>query len=435
MNRCSNLLLHQATTVCLLACLFGADASLAQSEPAAIAAAPTTPAPDLSALKTQIEAAAGLPEEVKARALEVYERAVQAVADGDRAMSEHAALQSRIDSAPARIAALREQLENPPAPAEIPADSNVGELQALGSQMQADFQATLDAVTKHETEKAEFVQGTNSLVETIVKKERGLRSIGEKLAAPPATNEPAVVQDAGRAYLSARKRFGEIELNSIRLRAFNTDLLIELISRERDAALARVSVFEAQLQRVDELLQSAREKIARAGRWEAALALASSADLPEPVAAVAKRNSDLKVELQDLLGQEAALNAALRDANSRLRQLRGSLTTLRERVATYGASRAIGRFLQRRLKQLPSALDYRKQARERRDAFTEVTDRRIDVDDRRQALYDIDSRVDAIVAPTKPARDAADADAIRKQAAELLKIERDTLTDLSRAYD
>jgi small-conductance mechanosensitive channel len=419
----------------LFACLFAADASLAQSDTAGTVAAPATPAPDLSALKTQIEAAADLPEDDKARALDYYARTVQAVADGDRAVSEYGALQSRIDSAAARIAALHQQIENPPAPAEIPADSSVEKLQALGSQMKADFQATLDAVNKLEAEKAEFVQGSNSLVETIVEKERGLRRIGEKLAAPPAVDEPAVVRDAGRAYLRARQRFEEADLKTIRLRAFNADLLFELISRERDAALARVSVSEAQMQKVDELLQSAREKKARAGRWEAALALASSADLPEPVAAVAKRNSDRKVELQKLLGQEAALNAALRDANSRLRQLRGNLTTLRERVATYGASSAIGRFLQRRLKKLPSVLDYHKQARIRRDAFTEVTDRRIDVEDQREALSDIDSRADAVVASIEPAPDAADTDKIRKQTAELLKVERDTLRDLGQAYD
>jgi potassium efflux system protein len=418
----------------VLASLLIPAIALGQSEVPTSQAAPPAILPDLEAARQKIEADTTLPKDLQTKALELYEQAEKAAAEAEQIASETRALQSRIDAAPARIAALREHLEKEPPPFALPTGVGIEELQTLGSQKGAELQAARDMARQHQEARTALAQASTTLLDQFVELERNVRRLDDELATPPAAGEPSILQAARRDLLIARRMRAQALLDEHRLRTFNHDLLVELANREQDAAFAQVTLLESQLRELDSLLESERELAAQRERREAAATLAATADLPQAIATIAEKNAEYTADIARLVQRENALNEALRDAAQLIRELDQNLLTLRERVATYGASQAIGRLLQRRLHLLPSTLEYRQRARQRQKEIAEVINKRIDVEDQRRLLSRVETEVDVVMASIPPEQVVSNEKALRERATELLSSKRDTLAALHDAY-
>jgi potassium efflux system protein len=419
---------------CVLAGLLIPAIASGQAEESGSQEAPPAALPDLEAAKQKIEKDTDLPKDLQAKALELYERAEKAAAEAKQVESENQALQNRVDAAPARIAALREQLDQPPAPWAPPTDAGIEELQTLVSQKGAELLAARDAASGRKDAKTALEQASTTLLDRFVELERSVRRLDEELAAPPAAAEPPILQQARREFLIARRMRQQALLGGHRLRTFNHDLLVELASREYEAALAQFTLLESQSRELDRLLQVQREVAAQKEQWEAAATLATTAELPQPIATIAEENAEFKADIARLIERENLLNEELRDAGRLIRELDENLLTLRERVDLFGASQAIGRLLQRRLHLLPSTLEYRQRARQRNKEIAEVLSERIDIEDQRRILSEVETEVDAVMASIPPEQVASNEKALRDRTTELLTSKRDTLTDLHDAY-
>ncbi len=423
----------------MLACLV-AGLLIPSIAPAQTGAADSKPAPaaasrDPAAARQQVEQDTTLTADIKAKVLELIEQAETAASQAEKLRSENDLLQKRIDSAPSRIVELRQQLDNPPAPEPLPSGASIETLQSLISQKRAEFLAARDAADRYQAEKAELVRAASTLLADYVERERSVQRLNEQLNAAPAPGEAPILQQARRGFLTARKALEESTLEAHRLRTFNHDLLVELITRELDVALARASALEAQVKELDQLLQREREDVARVDRLEATATLATTAELPEAIAKIAGKNAELKADIESAIERENTLNESLRSAAQLLRELNDSFSTIRERVSTYGASQAIGRLLQRRLNLLPSTLEYRQRARQRQGEISDVINRRIDIEDERRTLSDVDTGVDSLMASIPPEEVESKSQELRERAMELLRSKRDTLTDLHDAYN
>ena len=134
------------------------------------------------------------------------------------------------------------------------------------------------------------------------------------------------------------------------------DILVELATREHEAAIARVTPIQKELRALDRLLQDRRESLAREQRAQVAETVATM-DLPAGVVAIALETEELNAEIAKVIELESALHDEILRRGELVRELFESFSRIRERVATYGASQAIGRLLQRRLNRAAHAFE------------------------------------------------------------------------------
>ena len=161
-----------ARMLCLLACLFVVTGSWGQS-------AQTDPAPaaglsDLDARMERIQADPDLPQATKALIIELYQRARESAALIRQSAEELSAINQLVASAPEKIEALGEELQEPSPVDEISAYATVDELKTLVSRKQAEMLVARDALKALEAASAELAQSENTLVDAFAERERNL---------------------------------------------------------------------------------------------------------------------------------------------------------------------------------------------------------------------------------------------------------------------
>ena len=398
-------------------------------------AAPTLD--DIQSERKAVEGNAELGEDVRAKALELYDRAAQALKQYEETTAATNALAARIEQGPARIAEIRKQLENPRPPAETRApaqDMSTEKLEAAVNEARAASTVARDALNEKEAAVAALAQSGKAIVEDYVSRERSLGKVTDELRAPPVADVPPAVSKARKTFLSARRALEQAELTRLRRRNSSYDLLVELTTLERDLAAAEVARIQDRRTLLEEALQKRREADALAGRLQAQEAIVASAELPPRIAAIAEEIAALKSEQVSVIEKEKNVNDALRDVARRYREIQDRFQSMRERIATYGASQALGRLLQKRLEKLPSPRELRRFARERQDEIARATDRRIEVEDQQQQVIKAETEVETILASIEPPPPPEKLQSLRDQTSELVRAQRETLSELDKVY-
>jgi potassium efflux system protein len=399
---------------------------------------PAAPSVDeIQAMRKSVEENTELAEDARTRAVELYDRAAEAMAQSAEVAAKTSALVTRIEKGPARIAELRAELAAPRPPAEtpaVPAAASIEELVAAANEKRAEYTVARESLNDREAALGALATSGKAIVEDYVARERSLAKIVEEERAPPPIDAPPAVVEARKTYLAARRSLEQAELSWLRRRNASYDMLVELATLERDAAAAKLAQIQDQRTALEQAVQVRRENDARVGSREAEAAITAAAELPPPIAAIAKQTSALQKDLVTVVEREKNVNASLRDVARRYREIQDRFQAMRERVAIYGASQALGRLLQKRLEKLPSSRELRGSARERRGEIARVTDRRIEVEDQQQQLSNAEAEVDSILASIEPAPEPAQLQALRAKTVELVRVQRETLAELDRAY-
>jgi potassium efflux system protein len=416
-----------------------AATGFAQTQPSAEAPAAAAQAPLIEAKKKGLDEDNQLTPEAKAKAQELYDRAESAIEQTKAAQAKLAELTQRIEAAPGRVAELRKALETADAATAaedttLPEDTSVEQIQALLSEKQAQLGVARDELKGLETSLSQLVTSGSAIVKEWVDREKSMRQLAEEAETPPPPDELPVVLEARKTYLAARRQLEQTELNALQLRARNYDLLVEVTTLERDAKAVEVARLQKQSRALSEALQTKREIDARAAVREAEATRAESAQLPQPVAAVAERNAELQSELEQVIGEEEAVSDDLSDVAQRYRATESELASLRERVRTYGASQAVGGLLQRSLERLPSIRKQRGRTRKLREEIARATDRTIELTEERQSFGALDSRIESVLATVGATVKPAELEPLRVKTTELLTTQRNVLAELERTY-
>jgi len=383
------------------------------------------------------EADSELAEDVQAKALEFYDRAAEALGQTKGVGAETAALAARLEEGPARVAEIRELLKSPRVAIQsvVPAsDTTVEELQAAVNEKRAASTVAQDILHQKEAALASISQSGKVIVEEYVARERSLGKIAEEARAPPAADTPPALARARSTYLDTRLALEYAEFEQLKRAYGSYDLLTELATLERELAAANAEAIADQRQALEEALQKRREIDARAERWEAVAAMSDTAQLPSEIAAIAEETAKLKTELLTVIERERDVSETTRAVSRRYRDIQDRFQIVRERIATYGASQALGRLLQRRLENLPSPREQQGFASERRRELVRATDRRIEVEDALQQIGDTDARVAALLSTIEPAIDPEVEGILQSQATNLVEAQRDTLVELDQTY-
>ena len=384
-----------------------------------------------------VEADANLAEDLKSSTLDFYDRALRALEAADAVAADLAGLEAEIATANEQIAALRERLGTPADPVaelDVSPEATLEELQTLANEGRADLRIAREHLKEREALLSELTVAGAAYSEQLAERERQLRRTVADLRAAAPANESAALLEARQMFLRANQRLQENQIAFIRRGLGSYDTLVQLYTLKRDAAAADLGMLEPQMAALEALLQERREDRARAAREKAEVLQTAAAMLPEAVAVLAKENTNLRTELEELTRAASEVAESLRTAERRAASLESDLGATRERVEAVGASEAIGRLLRRRLARLPSSDDYRRQTRKHQSEISRATDRRIDVEEAQRALADPNQQAESILASVGPELERFDADWLRTQTHQLLTARLATLAELHQEY-
>ena len=397
------------------------------------------PGSTLESRRAAAEADPALPTDVRTRVLDLYTRAVDERTRSSAAAAETAALTRRIETASARIEALHAALGATPADLsetalEI-AQLSPQQLAARVRDRQQALASAREALTAHERELAALIALGPTLSQDNAQRQASLRTLRENAQAPAAGDETPAARDARAAFEEARAARLQAEIERTDLQLANYEILVRLATLERDVLAREVPVLDSEREALVQQVEARRTDEARAARESATRTKVETASLPGAIAALAADNANLRTELEQVTIDSNKRAEQLRAIERRVSELDTELASIRERVSAVGPSDAIGRLLRRRLQSLLEATADQRRLDASENALVHATDRRIDLDEQRRDLGDLQASVDALLASLSPTEQAAhDPEELRRETNMLLRAKRITIEELQEAY-
>lgn len=427
------------TAAVLAAALAFSASAPAQELPDAVPADSESIIATLESRRATAESDAALPADAKSRVLDLYTRAIDERAQARDVRAEIAALTQRLRQAAARIEALQQipdaQPAAPEAIARAAAQLSPEDLTARVRDREQALATARQALTVREQELTALTALGPTLSGDNAQRQSALRALREAAQAPPPDAELPSARDARIAYEEARAERLQTAIERADLQLANYETLLRLATLERDAMAREVPQLDAEREALVHEVEARRAEAARAAREDAALTEAASASLPAAVATLAADNATLRTELEKVTIDSGRVAEQLRATERRVSELDTELASIRERVSAVGATDAVGRLLRRRLQYLLAASAGQRQVGARENEIVRATDRRIDLDEQRRELTDLQASAEKVLGAVSDAeRAGVDAAALREQTDSLLRAKRTTIEALQEAY-
>lgn len=393
---------------------------------------------DIQSAIAAIEADSALPDSAKTTALDLYDQAIASVEEARRLDSENANLAARVESAPDRIAEIREGLVTPVRPTRRPdeyAAFPIEEIEQLVRQGEAALETARLALQEHERTLADILAAEATLGDDIADRTSRLRSLQQDLEAAAPVDEPAALIEARGLTLAAQRRLRQAEIRLFEQQLSSHDRLVELEGLERDLAADEVARLEAELETLRTVADQKRRVAASTGIAAAEAARAELGTLPEPFRPFAERiveqNVRLRAELEEVVRKEAQVSQRLRSTEQESIRIASDFESTRRRVEVVGSTASVGRMLRRQLAALPSLEGYRRSATQRREEIDGVTDRQLDLEEQRRQLSDPAQRIDEVLFSAGPGSPELDVEEETRQLLQhLLLAQRESITEL-----
>tara|TARA_R110002074_G_scaffold170005_2_gene331927 strand:- start:57615 stop:61106 length:3492 start_codon:yes stop_codon:yes gene_type:complete len=268
------------------------------------------------------------------------------------------------------------------------------EIEASYSELQARQKKYSDALTF-------LLEAGGNNGETIIGLSKRVDEINKALAEPSAQTAPTALTEARKDALLAKR---EQYRNQLKLKQFMLDkrgILSKLYSLERDLATRKIAQLQPILDKLRAMQQQYRQASASRVTKQAEIIQQSVLDLPAPIRRIADETVKVSNELQELIRQQTTTMKRLNSSAQNLEQIKQQALEARQRVETVGNSEAIGRMLQKRAAELPSLGSYRRGTNKRLAEINRMTDRQIDIDERRRELMDPEQMIEGVLIDVK----------------------------------
>ncbi|MGD1974485.1 MAG: hypothetical protein PVG73_10485, partial [Desulfobacterales bacterium] len=191
------------------------------------------------------------------------------------------------------------------------------------------------------------------------------------------------------------KLTAEIRLNETRQSSYN--LLVELLSTERDVAQKRVESREKMFKSWQVEVQKRRQQEAVQTREEAQDAIVEVPLMPKIVQDQFDLNIQLSTELEKITRYETDLAKELAGYQSRLKALEAEFETAKKRVESAVLTAAIGLALRQQRLNLPGADEYIAGSETRQIKMSEISERQIELDLLLRELSDPKALADSVI--------------------------------------
>lgn len=431
--------MHAGAAAVLAAALLYSAGAPAQEPIDAVPASGASTIATLESRRTAADSDTALPADVKSRVLDLYTRAIDERAIARDVRAEIAALTQLLAQAGARIEALQRTPDVQPAdPTEIARQATRLSPEELAARVRDREQALAtarQALTAREQELTALTALGPTLSAENAQRQAALRALRESAQAPPPDAELPSARDARIAYEEARVARLQAEIERADLQLANYETLLRLATQERDATAREEPRLDTEREVLVHELEARRTEAARAAREDAVLTEAASASLPPAIAALAADNAKLRTELEKITIDSGRVAEQLRATERRVSELDTELASIRERVSAVGATDAVGRLLRRRLQYLLAASAGQHKVGASENEIVRATDRRIDLDEQRRELTDLQASAEKVLGAVDEAGGATlDAAALRAQTNALLRAKRTTIEALQQAY-
>jgi potassium efflux system protein len=359
----------------------GADAEQKNPAPSAPPSPTAVTIEELQSRRSAIESMAEIDAAAKTQSLKYIDQAIAYVEMANNAGRKEHELSEIVQTAPARLKILQDELKKP-----VAEDKNVAlqarqmsklELEQQLQQKEAAWtaaQSRLDDWNKRLTDEKAAINQTAEKIETLASR---LTEVQTELEA---------ISDADKSDISNYTRFqslqseekyltAEIQFNELRNRSHN--LLVELFRTERHVAQKALDVKERILRSWQAEVQQHRQQEAAEASREAHEAVVEDSLLPRIAREQLDINLQLSNELEKVTREEADLASLYESHQSRLKVLQEQFETAQKRVSLAELTDTIGLALRTQRLNLPKAGEYVSDSDERQIRMGEINERMI----------------------------------------------------------
>lgn len=387
----------------------------------------------------EIEAATDLDEKAKAELLKTCHDALEQLRIADEASRASADLEARRNAAPDELAKIKAELAQPSVAVkpDIPADASLQQLEQLLAQQEAELKAVRDELTLLEEERKRRTDRRARLPEETAAMKNNLDEIQRQLAAPDLPEEKPRIVQARRTLLLARQRAVKQTLDKFEKEVLSYDARGELLTARRDLASRRAAERE-------ELVKAWRQAVSERRRTETDRAEREASRKRREAALLDRVVKEIADENVSIAGRRAKENLpdqidrATKDferISTEATLVRDRFKDLRSKIEQAGLTKALGLKLRTELDRLGSVAEYERQQRRRQEQLSNVVVQRLEAQDERDALSNLEPRVREAMARVASRTSEAERNEIEAAIRDLLQARRENLTALANDYE
>ncbi|MCU7918100.1 MAG: mechanosensitive ion channel [Candidatus Thiodiazotropha sp. (ex Epidulcina cf. delphinae)] len=371
------------------------------------------------------------------KAKEMLEQAKKWLLQAGKARNEISQLQALVQDAPQQIQALRSSMEALAAQNNLLSDfiekSDLAALELRISQEDLNLAQARDQQKRQMEVLSKLLAGSKQINAELTAHGSTLAQIESDLDSLPG-GEPKRLSQARMMSLQGRQALRQAQIDLLKLRLGNQSLLTNLAQAKRDAAVDRVSRLQSTLESLNQAAARIRENQAKQARQVAEQLREQTANLPQPLQAIAQENAETRSELEQLVYWEKRVTQQLTTIQQKLQQIQNDFEHSKQRVEVVGTSQAIGKMLSRRRQALPSLRSYSRSSAERKHEINLATDRQIDIEELLLQRGNLPNHVGQITSALITDLSAREADELKKQAFSLVGARREALNELQKVY-
>lgn len=402
-GRTDNLISKLSIRCIAISLVLLASSTRAQERP--VAEARQTISPDLiEAAKKTVETNTNLDETVRVKALELYDKALEELKDESLSRAELARLQKEVKTAGEDLSAVRRDLEAPTEALQKPLSSD--ELPIVQQRL-TKYEQELQQAEKRQSDLAQKIalraQLRSEIPSKLEETKKALAAVEAELATEPAADALPAQTAARRAFLSARQRSltAKASLLSSEIPAF--DATAALLTARSDLAAREVSQARKRVAAWQEYVNQRRRTDAENNAREAQeLEKFAMAPLKPMAKALVKLADRLVVDRGILTTNITTTLRAIQLMEDETKRRKAEFEEITERAKVAGFTNAVGVLLQKQRSALPNVPALREEISKRQETISEAHIRRLDFENQRSGVSDVESQIEALVASQGP---------------------------------
>ncbi|MGD8786133.1 MAG: mechanosensitive ion channel [Phycisphaerales bacterium] len=391
----------------------------------------------LQAGKKLITESQELSDEVKAKIVEVYDKAIAQLKSADEFEARGQQYSQARKDIPGNLTKFKELLTGQAGTATPQVGPETTLTQAEQSLVTArlNLEEAKKNVTTLENEPKRRAERKTKIPEETSTVEKTLDDIKSKIATGATEGQTIEMTQANRALLLAQQRACKSQI------AANTEELLfydtagDLLTVRRDVAARQLAIAEKTvefwLQKVNDL----RQKEAEAAKQEAIRAKEETKYANPAIQAIAQKSAELAQTQTELVAEVEAVTKYSESINARLAAVKKSFEEVRAKVNTAGkVTDAMGMALLGQREKLPDIRENQKRMRSRPSEISLAQFHGMERDREWSDLSDLTDELDAVLAQLDPSVGEAEREAIKKEATNYYESQRKMLRAIADLY-
>lgn len=376
----------------------------------------------------ELESAADLDEETRAKIREKYQEAAKALELARQWGAKAASYQSMIDSAPRELSQTRSELAAlPEKPAAVGTDGTVVELERALSGKESALAEKRSELAELEAEAKRRAARRAEVPKLLDDARRRLAESEAELQTPQTSEESAYAAAARRTLAAAKRQAVEQEVLAYEREPKAYEARVEVLPLRRDLAVRQLASLEAEVAALREGLNRRRQSETEA-QLRAALHEASLAS-PE-IAAHLQQNAKLAERRTKLAAKIAETGRQLEQSHKTLASLQDQFARVREKEEAVGLTNNIGLWLRQQRDKLPDVRPWRESVAKRQSEIRDIRLELLELDDRRSELANLDGQMDDELESLGPDIRNMDRDELEAAIRDALETEKEYLAAL-----